>query len=39
MLKIAGIHVDYEKNPVGIAKAPQFGWEIESDGRCVKQIS
>ena len=39
MLKITGIHIDYEKNPVGVSENPQFGWEIESDGRCVKQTS
>lgn len=39
MLKITRIHIDYEINPVGVAKTPQFGWEMESDGRCVKQIS
>ncbi len=39
MLKISKIFIDYEENPVGVAESPQFGWEIESDGRCVKQTS
>lgn len=39
MLKIARIHTDYEINPVGIGENPQFGWEIESDKRGVRQTS
>ncbi len=39
MLKISGIHINYEKNPTGVAESPQFGWEIESDMRNVKQTS
>ncbi|MDE6964668.1 MAG: glycoside hydrolase family 78 protein [Lachnospiraceae bacterium] len=39
MLKISGIHINYETNPTGISGNPQFGWEIESDMRCVKQTS
>lgn len=39
MLKIAKVHIDYEKTPVGVIGNPQFGWEIVSDGRCVKQTS
>ncbi len=39
MLKISGIHINYEKNPAGVAESPQFGWEIESDMRSVKQTS
>ncbi len=39
MLKIARVYIDYEENPVGITESPQFGWEMESDGRCVRQTS
>ena len=28
MLRISRVHIDYQKNPVGIAEMPQFGWEI-----------
>ena len=27
MLRISRVHIDYQKNPVGIAEMPQFGWE------------
>ena len=37
MLRISRVHIDYQKNPVGIAEMPQFGWEIVSDKRNVIQ--
>ena len=37
MLKISRVHIDYQKNPVGISEMPQFGWEIASDRRNVIQ--
>ena len=37
MLKISRVHIDYQKNPVGISEMPQFGWEIVSDKRNVIQ--
>ena len=37
MLTIARIQIDYQINPVGIEKVPQFGWEIESDRKNVFQ--
>ena len=39
MLKIGRVHIDYQKNPVGISEMPQFGWEIVSDKRNVIQKS
>lgn len=39
MLKVKQIHIDYQKNPVGISEMPQFGWELESDRRNVLQKS
>lgn len=39
MLKIARIWMDYETDPVGVEKMPQFGWELESDRRNVIQKS
>ena len=35
MLKISRVHIDYQKNPVGISEMPQFGWKIASDRRNV----
>lgn len=37
MIKISRIYMDYETSPVGVSHMPQFGWEIESDKRNVKQ--
>ena len=37
MLTIKKLHIDYEKNPLGISSIPQFGWELMSDKRNVKQ--
>lgn len=37
MLKINRIHIDYQINPVGLSKMPQFGWELESSRRNVNQ--
>lgn len=39
MLKIKRIHMDYERNPIGVSAMPQFGWELESDKKNVKQTS
>ena len=39
MLSIKRIHIDYETNPVGVTGSPQFGWEIVSDRRNVRQTS
>ena len=39
MLKIERIHIDYETNPIGVTGSPQFGWEITSDKRNVRQAS
>ncbi|MDO4305328.1 MAG: family 78 glycoside hydrolase catalytic domain [Eubacteriales bacterium] len=37
MLEIRKIYMDYERNPEGVAKMPQFGWEIGSDRKNVVQ--
>ena len=37
MLTITRIQIDYQTNPVGIEKVPQFGWQIESDRKNVFQ--
>lgn len=37
MLKIGRIHIDYQTDPVGISEMPQFGWELLSDRRNVRQ--
>ena len=37
MLKAAGIRMEYEKSPVGLAELPWFGWTLESDRKNVKQ--
>jgi alpha-L-rhamnosidase len=39
MLKIERIHIDYETNPAGVTGSPQFGWEIVSEKRNVRQAS
>lgn len=37
MLKIARLQMDYETDPVGVDRVPQFSWELESDRRNVTQ--
>ena len=37
MIAINRIYMDYETAPVGVSHIPQFGWEIVSDRRNVKQ--
>lgn len=37
MLKIKKVTIDYEQNPLGISELPQFGWELVSDAKNVKQ--
>lgn len=39
MLKINRLYMNYEQNPEGVTEMPQFGWELESDRRNVKQVS
>lgn len=39
MLNINKIHIDYEKNPIGVSGMPQFGWEMISDRKNVIQKS
>ena len=39
MLGIKKLYIDYERNPLGISAVPQFGWELASDKRNVKQYS
>lgn len=37
MIGIGRIYMDYETTPVGVSHMPQFGWELTSDKRNVKQ--
>ena len=37
MLKINEIHMDYEKEQIGITHIPEFSWTLESDKRNVRQ--
>ena len=37
MIGISRIYMDYETAPVGVSHMPQFGWELISDKRNVKQ--
>lgn len=39
MLKVQTIHMDYQKNPIGVDGIPQFGWEILCDKRNMVQQS
>ena len=39
MLKIVKLYMDYEQNPTGVSAVPQFGWELASDKKNVKQYS
>ena len=39
MFEIKELYINYEKNPLGIVSIPQFGWELISDKRNVKQHS
>lgn len=37
MIGINRVYMDYETSPVGVSHMPQFGWELSSDRRNVKQ--
>lgn len=39
MVIIKDIRIDYEKEPIGIIKLPQFSWRIESNQRNVLQTA